>query len=83
MNDTYRVVIDERIAQLWRDLHWYRHQPRPAHWFGLAMEARRELHVLLPLARKARRLAAAQPDPMDQYKSLAEWTEAELREAFA
>ena len=78
MNDTiaeqaYRVVIEERIAQLLSDRRWYRKQSSPGYWFDLAQEARRELLILLRIRRQVRAIVAARPDPMDAYKSYHDW----------
>jgi hypothetical protein len=63
------TVLLERISELvrWRR-HWYRQQPRRDFWWDLAQRNDAELRHLLRVARIARRLAAAEPDPIDVSK---------------
>lgn len=86
MNDkiaeqAYRVVIEERIAQLLVNRRWYRTHVW-ANWTDLRKNNEVELRALVRLARKARKVAAAAPDPMAQFGSFREWSESEKAEAF-
>lgn len=74
-----RVVIEERIADLWRYRRWYRARPDWAAFSGMAAAHTTELRALIRLLRAARRLAAAAPDPMTLAGGYAEWQESELR----
>ena len=78
-----RVVIEERISELLRWRSWYRRN-RWADWTPLRHEHEVELRALVRLAREARRIAAAVPDPMTAAAAWTDagWTESELAEAF-
>lgn len=58
----YRVVIEDRIRELWRYRHWLRHTEDYGYpWLGpvmrgLAADYDFELRVLLKLRREARRM---------------------------
>jgi hypothetical protein len=80
---TVADALDQRIADLAHDVRWYKSQPRPAFWRDLRIGADVELRALRNLRRTAQRLAEARPDPIQQYRAYQDWTEAELREAFA
>lgn len=58
------TVLLERIAELIRFRAWYRRQARQDFWWDLARRNDVELRGLLAVARRARRLADAAPDPM-------------------
>jgi len=73
-NHAYRTLVDERIHQLLVNRAWYR-KNLWANWTVLRAEDDIELRALLKIARAARKMAAAAPDPVDQYKG---WTEAEM-----
>jgi hypothetical protein len=66
------AIILDRIADLWKLRKWYR-ENRWAEWSDLRRENYIELRALVKLARAARK----RPDPMDQYKSFASWSESE------
>lgn len=68
----HRVVLEERIRDLLKLRKWYR-QNRWAEWPDLRHENEIELRALVALGRKARKLAANAPDPLDQYKSFHDW----------
>jgi hypothetical protein len=61
-----RVIVEERIAELWRWRSWYRRN-RGALWTDLRSEHTAELRALVRLLRQARK--AATPDPVDAYKA--------------
>lgn len=67
-----RVVIEERIAELWAWRAWYRQRADWASFMGLRAEHDAELRALVRLARRARKIAAAAPDPIDSYRSALE-----------
>jgi hypothetical protein len=62
-----RVLVEERIRELLRYRAWYR-QNRWADWPDIRRQHATELLSLIRLARKARRLAAAAPDPLTEAK---------------
>ena len=70
--DTHRQVMEDRIRDLWKIRQWYR-QNRWAEWSDLRRENQVELRALVALGRRARKLAAAAPDPLDEYKSYHDW----------
>ena len=74
-----RVMVEERIAELWRYRRWYRTH-RWADWSELRREHDIELRALVRLVRRARALAA--PDPLTLSKGYDDWTSGELAEAF-
>lgn len=76
------ATVEERIRVLWAERKWWR-QHRWADWPDIRHDHDVQLRELVRLARQARKIAAAAPDPMDRYKSLADWTESEKAEAFA
>ena len=76
--DTHRQVLEDRIRYLWMIRKWYR-QNRWAEWSDLRKENQVELRALVAIGRRARKLAAAAPDPLDAYKSLRDFTESEMR----
>lgn len=78
------ALILNRISELLRYRAWFRTH-RWADWPQLRTEYDIELRALVRIARQWRRVEAARPDPMDQFKSHAEWsawTNGELVEAF-
>jgi hypothetical protein len=62
------TVLLERIGELWRFRSWYRRQVRQDFWMDLAKRNDEELRALLKVARRARRLSDAAPDPIDASK---------------
>ena len=85
--EALRLVIRQRIRDLWAYRAWYRSH-RWATWTDLRAENAVELRALVVLSRAARVLAAATPpdprdwrevDPRDFFLG---WTEPERREAF-
>lgn len=80
--NAYEQATLDRIAILLGYRKWIKallaNDPsRAPYWKPLDLEYRAELAVLLRLARRARRLEAARPDPMSQWKSYADWSESE------
>lgn len=64
------AVLLDRIAELWQDRSWYRTH---VGWIPEQQtEDRVELRLLVRLARKARALAAAAPDPITEAKAAAD-----------
>lgn len=51
--DSYRIVVDERIAELLRYRRWYRQHPYTVDWPS-RQEHAAELRALVRLARSAR-----------------------------
>lgn len=78
--DAMRLLVNERILELLNWRQWYRRQVRFDLWMDLAAANDAELRALLRLARKARKLAAAQAETTSWTD--AGWCEPELREAF-
>ena len=70
--DVLAAAIREHLI----DRRWYRSQPHPAVYADLARENDIALRALVAVARRARRLAAAELVIQDG------WVEAELREAW-
>ena len=75
------VAVERRIAELWRERAWWRAN-RWADWPDIRREHAVELRALVRLARTARRLAEARPDPLTESKRYDSWTAGELSEAF-
>ncbi len=67
-NHAYRALVDERIHQLLANRRWYRANLW-AQWSDLRREDDAELRALLKIARAARKMGAAVPDPIDRYKA--------------
>ena len=76
-------LLDQRVGELRKFARWYKSQPDPRRWRDLRLDADQELRILLRLRRKAQSVATSRPDPIQQYRAYRDWTEAELREAFA
>ncbi len=72
--DPHRVVIEERVAELWRWRRWYR-EHRWAEWSDLRRENYVLLRELVKLAREARKVEA---DPVTLAKGYEDWTTGEL-----
>ena len=66
----HRVTIEARIDVL---LQRRKVDRRVATWSQGRHDREVELRALVRLARSARKLAAAAPDPMEQYKSYHDW----------
>lgn len=66
LEQAHRVVIEERIRNLLAIRAIYRRGPQ---WTPRRHEVELELRALVRLARQARRIAAAAPDPVDRYKA--------------
>lgn len=79
---TVADVLDQRIADLVHDVHWYKTQPNPRHWRDLRIEADVKLRELRNLRRLAQRLAGSRPDPIEAPQKYANWTSGELVAAF-
>jgi hypothetical protein len=85
-----RIVIEERIRVLWHARQHWRRGAYSALWSEERRAAAAELRALVRLARAARRLTEAAPDPITLAKAVTDrvpggsgrWTEAELREAW-
>lgn len=65
-------LVLNRIHDLLVYRHWFRTN-RWADWPTIRAEYEIELRALVRLARQARRLEAAKPDPMDAFKSYHDW----------
>lgn len=66
-------IVLNRIHDLLTYRTWFR-KHRWADWPAIRTEYEIELRALVRLARQARKAEAAKPDPMDQFKSYAEWS---------
>ena len=77
----FRIVVEQRISELWRYRRWWRAN-RGADWPIIRRDLETELRALVRLVRKARKIAAAVPDPMDVAKGYEDWTESELAGAW-
>ena len=73
--EALRLVIRQRIRDLWAYRNWYRNN-RWATWTDLRAENAVELRALVALYREARDMADSPPS------LLRGWTETEKREAF-
>lgn len=67
MNDPYRRLIEDRIAELEMFQRWY-DQHRHLSFHVLEGEHRVELFALVRIRDEARRIEAARPDPIDDWK---------------
>jgi hypothetical protein len=71
-----RVLVQERVAELWSWRSWYR-QHAWADWSYVRTAQTVELRALVKLLRQCRDESA--PDPIDAYKG---WSESEKAGAF-
>jgi hypothetical protein len=74
--DAFEKTVMDRIHDLLVYRRWFR-QHRWADWPQERHDYEVELRALVTLARKARKLSAAAPDPLDEYKSFHDWQAAE------
>ena len=91
MNEAIGTAVLGRIRELWAYRAWWRAN-RWADWPAVRHDLELELRALVRLARAARRVEAARPDPMAEAKRVTwangseaaygRWIESELREAF-
>ena len=77
----YQVAVEERITDLWIQRAWWRYH-RWADWPDIRQEQTVELRALVAIARRARRVADALPDPVTEAKSYDAWTESEKAQAW-
>ena len=79
-SEAFESVVMARIRELWHSRSWWR-QNRWADWPDIRRDETAELRSLVKLARMARKLAAAKPDPLDQFKSYHDWQSSAMAEA--
>lgn len=69
------VALETRIAELRGYVRWYADMEptRRFHWRDLEAQHRGELAALLRIVRRARRVEADRPDPIDAAKAWHDW----------
>jgi len=72
-------VLAEAIREHLIDRRWYRSQRHTTLYADLAHENDIALRALVAVARRARRLAATETDPITEAKGYQEHTESEMR----